>query len=120
MTFRIGQKVCCISNGCDTRWRGLHKPVVDEVYTIRAMRLSRDLPSLGYLSCLLNEISNPINPHSGQEFGFLCSRFRPVVERKTSIEIFQKMLNPSPEKVMDDLVFDTLADIYLSHKQWTS
>ena len=35
------------------------------------------------------------------EYGFFPERFRPVVSRPTSIEVFEKLLNPSPERVKE-------------------
>jgi hypothetical protein len=65
---------------------------VGGVYTIRAVRLSQDLDTKGEPACLLAEIFNSFNPFSGKEPGFLQSRFRPAVERKTDITVFTEIL----------------------------
>ncbi len=47
----------------------------------------------GFVCIRLHEIVNPSSFFQG-ECAFNSQRFRPVVERKTSIEIFTKLLNP--------------------------
>lgn len=93
MNFRVGQKVVCVdmnTYGRLSRWKGERVPNADQVYTIRAVFVSDD--GLDEVGVLLEEIRNPIN-WTGQEFGFLASRFRPVVERKTDISTFTKILD---------------------------
>jgi hypothetical protein len=48
---------------------------------------------------------------------FASLRFRPAVEHKTDISVFKALLNPTPEKIFDTVVSDTLADIYLSARE---
>lgn len=97
MTFFVGQKVVCIKRG---RWidaalgnptRALSVPKFGAVYTVREIRsfISGD-------ALYLEEITNaPQRFLEGvEEPGWAPERFRPVTERKTSIEIFERMLTP--------------------------
>lgn len=92
MTFRVGMKVVCIDakNNKGKHWRG-DKPVRGRVYTISGLCVS---PDKGEDSLLLLEIKNK----HFDSTGYLARRFRPVQERKTSIEIFTAMLNPQTRK----------------------
>lgn len=96
MTFRVGQKV--VYFGPDFRVHPLvtlHRmaiPIPREVYTIRCYAPRVEAP--GYL---LNEIHNPEGrcPRNGLCEMAIDARFlRPIVERKTDISIFTKMLTP--------------------------
>lgn len=83
MTFRVGQKVVCV----DASGVISAKPLsVGPVYTIRELF---DDPTYGH-GVILEEIINGISLRG--EFGYRSSRFRPVVDRKTDISIFTKML----------------------------
>ena len=110
-SFQVGDKVVCVNDS----WPGDEndRPFYDnapksgEVYTIRDIGPSflegtrwafLDTPKI----CVrLVEIRNQIDPRLGVEWNFRASRFRPVVERKrkTSIEVFRKLLAPSKERV---------------------
>lgn len=95
--FRVGQKVVYVDDAetGDLRiWPGKVTPELNAVYTIREIHWWE-----GACGFLLEEITNPVSDVFEAEPGFLARRFRPVVERKTSIEIFQRMLSPvrSPE-----------------------
>ena len=89
--FRVGQKVVCVKSwiGCE-KWQAIHK---GSIYHIRdvvvGMQSGKALPGV-----LLAEITNGIGPR-GVEYNYVCDRFRPIVERKTSIEIFTRMLKPA-------------------------
>lgn len=97
--FYVGQKVVCI----DDNWAGYpiwvahvpNRPIRREIYTVRSIYSYG-----GSSGLLLEELKNPITEwrHVTCEGGFLVRRFRPAVERKTSIEIFTRMLNPSKER----------------------
>lgn len=84
--FHVGQKVVCINN------QKAPELFLSKVYTIIMIHAgesstnldgSYDIPGLFFL-----EITAP----SGFE-GYDARRFKPVVERKTSIEIFTNILN---------------------------
>jgi hypothetical protein len=63
------------------------------VYTIRRIE-SAD----GWCAVWLEEVVNPVLDiwldRGPEEPAFSASRFRPIVERKTDISIFRKMLTP--------------------------
>jgi len=89
MAFRVGQKVVCVD---DSDWVASllnmpNRPVRGRVYTVRGLYEN---------AIYLEEISNP--PQARWKNGdvaeacFFARRFRPVVERKTDISAFTKML----------------------------
>ena len=97
--FRIDQRIVCI----DDDW-GLaplcgqvqHWPKKGDVYTVRAIIVNG---SNGKVFIRLREIVNPeTDKHHEAEFWAEC--FRPVVERKTDISVFQRLLQPNPENVV--------------------
>lgn len=92
--FRVGQKVVCVD---DKPWRG---PMTGDavewptkiiqrgsVYTIRESSVSHPrspVPCVRLVEARWND---------SYDAPFAAVRFRPVVERKTDISIFQKMLD---------------------------
>lgn len=89
MTFRVGQKVVCIGGFDESDRRlgrecGFTVPVEHSIYTITGFAFEE-----GFI--MLAEIP-PIE--AGKFVAFDRSRFRPIVERKTDISIFTKMLTP--------------------------
>lgn len=90
MAFYVGQKVVCIHEPRASqiaKWPGSHWPHKGGVYTIRAINV---WPTETLLR--LAELDNSHFTISRIEPGFDASHFRPVVERKTDISIFTKML----------------------------
>lgn len=92
--FHIGQKVVCVDAAtrhpdypCDLR-KGA-------IYTIRGFNDGYSVPGIGVL---LEEIQGRHWRPSGEERGYHPNRFRPVVERKTDISIFTRMLEPDHEQ----------------------
>lgn len=91
--FKVGQQVVCIGT-----FQGGHgdetDPVVGDVYTIRDIVKRPE----GFIALLLEEIRN--NPAEYLEYStptecsFPAEKFRPLIERKTSIAIFTAMLTP--------------------------
>lgn len=93
MSFHIGQRVVCINDQMDggaTRWKDATYPVFGQIYTVRGMAV---LP--GGLILRLEEIICPTFGRDNEEAGFGADHFRPVIERKTDISVFQRMLNPN-------------------------
>jgi len=95
--FYVGQRVAYIGKEYGKAgfgWETL--PKKGPVYTIRAVTVRGSEEGL-----LLNEIVNcPAMYGDGiYEAAFPSELFRPVVERKTSIEVFTAMLNPSDKRV---------------------
>lgn len=103
MAFHVGQKVACIKRGSwsyriDGRATmfGEICPNCGDILTIREMIVSDDTLFLRF-----KEIQNPLCEYRNglSECKFAASRFRPVIERKTDISIFTKMLMPNLESV---------------------
>lgn len=99
--FCVGQKVVCVDvSGWDAGDRNRFSyPHANVVYTIRDIEVDGTDGS----TCIrLYEITNrngfDVETWEFCEPKFLSERFRPVVERKTDIAIFKKMLTPSLEK----------------------
>ena len=84
MAFRVGQKVVCVDVAIDYLGRPT-KLRENAIYTI-----GRIVSDYGMIGLVVE------GAHSWHETGaYRSSRFRPVVERKTDISIFTRMLNPS-------------------------
>lgn len=101
MAFYVGQKVVCVDDDtCEIDNR--QRLFLGRVYTVRSVRST---PGAIYAHhpnyvdektfLALKEITDRV----GCDTAYAASRFRPVVERKTDIGIFQAMLNPSREQV---------------------
>lgn len=97
--FHVGQKVVCIFPGPWINSRGesfiVDTPILNTVYTIRGFL---DIKGIDLLGVYLNEITNP-EIDCGLLYGWLepawlHSNFRKIIERKTDISVFQKMLTP--------------------------
>lgn len=92
--FCVGRKVVCISDD----WIANHlatmmgdlMPIKDKVYTIRDITTDGDNVGLR-----LKEIRNPKRQYvSGfEETAFTSKAFRPLLDKKTDISVFQKILN---------------------------
>lgn len=92
MTFRIGQKIVCVDDVFTAADGGGDLPKRGCVYTVRwigCRPTDGDTPGV-----MLYEIHGGFTPF-GIEYCFAVHRFRPLVERKTDISIFKRMLNPS-------------------------
>lgn len=98
--FHVGQKVVCINadiNNANARPIDLAtwQLVKGKVYTIRALL---NEPTTGP-TLLVEEIPDRDPYGTGLfEAGYFRWRFRPLVERKTSIEVFKRMLNRTPNE----------------------
>jgi hypothetical protein len=100
LSFHIGQQVVCISGNSrfwpNEYWRKAVKtlPRLHGIYTVREIRQADELTGL-----CLEEIVNP-PAHFARRFetvflepAFDVKHFRPV--KRTSIEVFRKLLAPS-------------------------
>lgn len=98
MTFRVGQKVVCVNGVFDRTWDVVpNRPVAKQVYTVRALAVCTFGIHVDTPCILLHEVRNSIDLWEiggAFESPFWIGRFRPVVERKTDISIFTKMLTP--------------------------
>lgn len=88
--FRAHQKVVCVDDS-PVLHGGMSKTiklVKDSIYTVRGINPA-DLrgPEHLWLAEIKNEISD-----TGKEYSYRASRFRPIVERKTDISIFEEIL----------------------------
>lgn len=99
--FLIGQKIVCVDDGGLNDGSPCVNPVRGEVYTVRGF----DTCDCGFPAGIwLSEISNRRVPLYCRDCGltvrgeppFLVRRFRPV--RETDIDIFTKMLAPTPRR----------------------
>jgi hypothetical protein len=82
--FQVGQKVVCVDD--KPRILPIHEIKKGEIYTISWF--------------------NPVFPDAvfikeGLPYSFWADRFRPIVERKTDISIFKKLLNPANHKHLE-------------------
>jgi hypothetical protein len=94
--FRVGQKVICVNDVEYPHAYGL--PGMDgltkgHVYTVREVGLSSWVD--GRPAVRLAEI---VRPHD--DVPFWAHRFRPLVERKTDISVFKKLLDPATRSVV--------------------
>lgn len=101
--FHVGQRVVCVkSRPC--RWGCNDVPEVGRTYTIRS--IAPATLDVGRLNIRVEEIVNKPRTYTlidGQvrrfEIAFPADDFRPLRERKTSIECFRALLNPTEKKV---------------------
>lgn len=97
--FRVGQKIVCVDDQCHgwtaygSKPRGdLHGLKAGEVYTIRAIIPEHDTG----LSIVLEEIRRPVTPGVWHLEGYNPSRFRPVAEKPTAMDVIRSIvLDPS-------------------------
>lgn len=97
MSFYTGQKVVCVDAslmGQHGIWHKGEAPVEGQKYTILRCFMRK-----GRLTVHLYEIQRSILTRLewGPDVGYAAERFRPLVERKTDISIFTKMLNKNKE-----------------------
>lgn len=85
MNFRVGQKVVCV----DDSQRNEQPPRVKK----------GNIYSISEITCEGRGVWVAELPRRAGYMGFYSDRFRPLVTRKTSIEIFEKLLKPAPQKV---------------------
>lgn len=101
MTFHVGQKVLCVDSTSPAFFvwdnSGLLSLKVGEVYIVTATT-SR----WGQQSIQCAELPN-INSLGGKRW-YQAKRFRPVVERKTSIELFHQIRRDVENNVPAELV----------------
>lgn len=102
MTFRVGQVVECVNDSAE-KWNGYDGyPIVkNQRYMVRCIGLTfSGAPGIKVDGVLLSSPPGTIGLTSKAPFVdafFRADRFRPIVERKTSIEIFTRMLNSSKQ-----------------------
>lgn len=94
MAFYVGQKVVCVNaeSTPGREWLDAELLVENAVYSVREIRWN---PVTNRPNLLLNEIRRNQETNRVQFFGYAPYRFRPLVEKKTDISIFTKMLTPT-------------------------
>ena len=100
MDFYVGQKVVCMEDGHLPQRAWDRTPVSHWIargntYVIR--RVSNRKNALVWLRGI-NRARDVGERDRIVDGGFFACRFRPLVERKTSIEIFQRLLLPSEKE----------------------
>lgn len=97
MTFHIGQKVVCISDvtaHIQAYYPGSNYPRLNSIYTIRHIGADRkgalltfsELDNSHFIGQTLHGFCFDMEP------GFGSEHFRPIVELKTDISVFTRML----------------------------
>lgn len=95
MSFHLGQKIVCVNDAwVHPRVHELpHLPRKGAIYHVRSVEPSR-CPGLDCQFLRLAELINPVMTGRDREPSFAGDHFRPVIERKTDISIFTKLLAP--------------------------
>lgn len=92
--FQVGQKVVCVDDACPAGRRWNENPPLCRglIYTIGRILIDDDGDLIVHL------IELPRSKRSrlqwGNLVGFAARRFRPLIEHKTDISIFTRMLTP--------------------------
>ncbi len=103
MTFRVGQKVVCVVDQGEWNTKlvatKITLPVKNGIYTIR--EIYQGVTKTGECYVTLNEIVNPKVWHifGKEEHRFFSEAFRPIVENKTDISVFEKLLDTNNHKI---------------------
>lgn len=100
--FRVGQKVVCVAEAGaaqEARYPAQTFIRLGQVYTVRGFVVGSDSEP----RALLFEIVNAPMPSTVGlvEWGFPLWALRPVVERKTDISVFTKLLTPTPARTKE-------------------
>jgi hypothetical protein len=94
MTFRVGQRVVCVDASRGRPLRGARATLVkNAIYTIRKIEIWNDVTGV-YLEEIIEPVLDVWLDRGPTEPCWRLSRFRPVVERKTDISIFKRLLVP--------------------------
>ena len=97
MSFHVGQQILCVNDQFSRcpYWRRAVQtfPIINSIYTIREIREGYG-DQFGLIGFCFYEFINPQTHFARGEVepAFISKHFRPV--RKTSIELFKKMLVP--------------------------
>ncbi len=96
MTFRVGQKVVCVDDGGSVgTWVGGEDIYKGAVYTIHS---TFSFEGDKFVRLFEVKRSRQCTEKWGHD-GYGAHRFRPIVERKTDISIFKRMLLPQKGNV---------------------
>jgi hypothetical protein len=99
VNFRIGQKVVCIKTPTHAYYKRTcpHRPVENGIYTVRGLIVVG-----GETGVYLEEVVNPtvfFLFEGRTEAAFHHGFFRPLIETKTDISVFKKMLTPNTREI---------------------
>ena len=108
ISYKIGDQVVCLTTFRPHRVSGYsppNHPHIGQVYTVRGFHLPlpQETAFVGFemIGVYLEEIINPLVllhwDKQMHEPAFNAEGFRPV--KKTSIEVFKRLLKPTPKKV---------------------
>jgi hypothetical protein len=97
--FRVGQKVVCVDASGRRPWWDDEAPIEGRVYTIARIFFDIDCEVLEFVE--LKRCQRSRGWH-GCDIGYDARRFRPIVERKTDISVFTKMLTPKKRELVRD------------------
>lgn len=93
--FYVGMKVVCVD--ASPMYYGEHSGLTKgQIYTVSGIEPVRDIN--GHTGLHIAEVKTAPLRREYRD-SYRSNRFRPVVERKTSIAIFEAMLNPSDKRV---------------------
>jgi len=103
MAWRVGMKCELVDDDWTPRRVPLQYPVKGQVYVVRTV----DISALsGRVGLRLQGIKNRRHPRIGAEYGFLASRFRPIVDRKTDISFAHEILRTVTKDAPIDPAFE--------------
>lgn len=101
MNFRVGQKVVCVDDApSDGRRSTLpwdYRIQRGQVYVVRW----KGIYNCSYGDTIYGVRLDGIERSPGLDTPYRSDRFRPLVTRKTSIEIFKRMLTPKTQSVTE-------------------
>lgn len=104
--FRVGQKVVCVNSTPEPNRlipEGFVFPRKNSTYTIRKIYEVENV-----VGVLLEEISNPTNPRTGNEMGYSIDRFRSLVDDDVLQDLLSQVVK---EKIEESLVRRTEEEI---------
>lgn len=102
MAFRVGQKVVCVDASVHVGFGAKGKIREGAIYTVREIGITvLNEPGVRLQEFVYDSDPGRVGYATKMPFKdafYRAARFRPLVERKTSIEIFTRMLTPDKEK----------------------
>lgn len=96
--FRVGQKCVCVNaaNNPGFMWGKTEAPKEGAIYTVVRCFVDHEGDEIVHLLELPRD--DVAKQTIGPMAGYLARRFRPIVEKKTSIAIFHEILNTVSRK----------------------
>jgi hypothetical protein len=107
MAFHVGQRVVCVSDKLGGSWDAILPGIAvggldglrrGSIYTVASVEYVYSLEVLVLAEINRKQVKKKSHINAR---GFASSRFRPVVERKTDISIFEALLNPANHKQLE-------------------